>query len=570
MKDQKKVKLEEKRFLKPFFLIIALISVFLVFIYVYLIEVSFESSKSTLFEDIGIFFSESKTDAFCEELKDSLTYRCEDRFFIPTNFINGYVICDHSIQTDLKYLPSKNFYSCLKSNPPKEWKVDQAKIFEEIHRIQNPEDCNFPNSREYTKPTWLRTTDEEGFFARKKFEPERPGDLLDEKPKWNLIGWLHHGYAYNLFVMSWNAQNHWNGGVSVITGNSKYRFSDIDCGKAWSCYLSPLSRCKLENIKNESVLVYYNTASRRLVMDLTQLCKPNGYYDYYNGRCVCDKGFMPSRFDEYSGCAPYHTFDFDKIYRRRLHRDKWESDDPKIKKAVREGDDFYFSLLAPSENNPGLSRNPVQRTQSDYRDKHGFLWEHAQYLWYLHKNNPKRQFLDEYVMESGLDLNRLKPGEINAVGIHVRHGDSCHDKYQNHRVCLPLSSYMEAVKELEEVYGKYDIIFLATDDPEVIEATKPYIKEGYTFAYQKISRLIYETGDKNGVDVRIEFNSPQLVKEIVADIWALSYCNAFVGSFASSVAWVAYELMLARSGFYPPFISVDLPYAHKKNVGRFL
>jgi len=59
-------------------------------------------------------------------------------------------------------------------------------------------------------------------------------------------------------------------------------------------------------------------------------------------------------------------------------------------------------------------------------------------------------------------------------------------------------------------------------------------------------------------------------RDIATDIWALAHCDALVVSFASSVAWVAYELLIARKGHYAPFISIDLAWGDKKNVGRFL
>lgn len=579
VKSKRKLQRTSSSSFTPFLIAVTVLSVCLVGIYGYLLGICVDCDTNEYDNSIKVglidlqkrfsFRQQIDEDLVCDEYV-SVNYRCDNGFHLPTSFNGQDVLCEHDTVTDLKYLPEVNFQKCVTKYPSKEWKDDQEELFDSIKYIQNPSDCNVPNSKEYTKPTWFFSDDEKGFPSRTKRDDFRSQkDFEDENPKWNLIGWLHHGYAYNLFILAWNAGNHWSSGVSVITSYSKYRFSDMECGKSWSCYWSPLSKCELRDIKNESVLVYYETSSPRNVMSVAQLCQPNGYYDYFNGRCVCDEGFMPSRFDEYTGCAPYHSFDFENIPRRNIHRQKWESINPKTKYRVREGDDYYFSLLAPSENNPGLGRNPVHFTASELRDKYGFLWEHAQWLWYLHKDNPKTKFLDEYISDSGLDLAKVKKNEIRTVGVHVRHGDSCHDRYQNHRVCLPLSSYMEAVKELEDTYGKFDIIFLATDDPAVIADTKVYEAKGYTFAYQKISREMYETGDSNGVDVRYEFNEPQIVKEIVADIWGISHCDAFVGSFASSVAWVAYELMLARHGFYPPFISVDMPYAHKKNVGRF-
>jgi hypothetical protein len=52
-------------------------------------------------------------------------------------------------------------------------------------------------------------------------------------------------------------------------------------------------------------------------------------------------------------------------------------------------------------------------------------------------------------------------------------------------------------------------------------------------------------------------NDDGTIGEIYRDLWAMSTCGAFVGSFTSSFAWITYELMLARQRHFPPFIAVD-------------
>jgi len=481
---------------------------------------------------------------------------------LPTGFLGE---CNHDITKDLEYMPSRDYLECIEKSPPEDWKFAKNAMYHRIDKLQNPKDCSNPTKGDPTEPVWKPAVDTKGFEIRRK------GIKKEGKPKWNLLGYLHHGYGYNLFVLAWGAGNHWASDVPVLVGNSKYRFSDVKCGKHWSCLLSPLSKCTVDDVKDKSrILVYYgHHISRSLVMSYDQLCKPNGYLDEKNGRCVCDKGFMPTSKTEYSGCAPYHSFEFEKNPRRDWHRQVWEDEDPQVRAAVREGDDYYFSQIVPAETNPANTR--YMHNFSMTRRKYGFLWEHAHWLWYLHKDAPLRPELDAAIKNLGLfsseDINHKR-----TVGIHVRHGDSCHDVYQNHRKCYPLAYYMRLVKKLEDQYGPYDQIFLATDDPKVIEdATTLMIEDAqYKFVFQPIDRTIYENGDENGVDVRLEFNNPKLVRDIATDIWALAHCDALVVSFASSVAWVAYELLIARKGHYAPFISIDLAWGDKKNVGRFL
>ena len=58
--------------------------------------------------------------------------------------------------------------------------------------------------------------------------------------------------------------------------------------------------------------------------------------------------------------------------------------------------------------------------------------------------------------------------------------------------------------------------------------------------------------------------------ELYRDVWAISECGSLVASFSSSVAWIAYELQIARAGHYTPYVSVDLPWAHKRLLGHFV
>ena len=510
-----------------------------------------------------------------EKVEDVATQTCDKEFRcaqvskFPTNFSSGEAstyACGFDVYFHTEYLPDAKFYKCIQANKPKDWMKEKSQMIAKIEALQMPADCNAPESKVRNKPLWKPGLDEHGNEMRVGYGGHRPFPLPRGKPKWALLGFLNHGYAYNLYVFTWLAGNYWAQDGSVIVGNSKYRFSDVKCGKSWSCLWTPLTKCKLQDINREQVLVFHGAAaSWRDVMTLDQVCQPRGRYSMSTGRCQCEKGFLPSRNSSYRGCAPYTSLDLN-IPRIKDHVETWEKEDEKLQASIRDGDELYFAGLAPFESNPHGNANRMHDFVSPTRKKYGFIWEHAHWLWYLHRGAPKRKELDKFLQQVGLRPNSKQ----HSVGVHVRHGDSCHDIYQTHRVCLPLSAYMKGVKKLEGLYGKFDVIYLATDDPKVIKDTQLPEYKTYKFIYQGIDRTMYETDDHNGVDIREEFNEPDIVMEIARDIWALAHCSSFVGSFASSVAWVAYELSAARNGHYTPFVSVDMPFAHRKNIGRFL
>jgi hypothetical protein len=107
--------------------------------------------------------------------------------------------------------------------------------------------------------------------------------------------------------MVWNIGNHWDRGVPVMIGESRYRLGD-SCGQGWSCFLRKISStCEIKSATTSptvaaetstkakavplaSVLVY-NFRSRDTAMSLDTVCQPHGAYTH--GRCLCDVGFLP-------------------------------------------------------------------------------------------------------------------------------------------------------------------------------------------------------------------------------------------------------------------------------------
>ena len=52
------------------------------------------------------------------------------------------------------------------------------------------------------------------------------------------------------------------------------------------------------------------------------------------------------------------------------------------------------------------------------------------------------------------------------------------------------------------------------------------------------------------------------MKTMLLDLVLMSEGDVFIGGFSTNVARAAYEIMVARKGCYPPFVSVDIPWCH--------
>jgi hypothetical protein len=72
-----------------------------------------------------------------------------------------------------------------------------------------------------------------------------------------------------------------------------------------------------------------------------------------------------------------------------------------------------------------------------------------------------------------------------------------------------------------------------------------------------MDRTKYDTTLINDDNRALE--TPIVGAEAFKDVWAMSTCDIFVGSFIASMGSLAYEAMTARRGFKPPYVSVETP-----------
>ena len=86
------------------------------------------------------------------------------------------------------------------------------------------------------------------------------------------------------------------------------RFSDLACGGGWSCFLSPLSKCKVEDLdraKGEWGLVLnYHFRDEYHVVSMDHFCEPHGHYNVTHGPSRALSRYPGSYF---AGCSRYAT-----------------------------------------------------------------------------------------------------------------------------------------------------------------------------------------------------------------------------------------------------------------------
>lgn len=461
--------------------------------------------------------------------------RCSITKF-PTDF-NGK--CEFDFYKDRSYLPTRRYLECIRAHKRVEWDKDVKEMQERAFALQNPTNCSNPTYEGKSK-------------------------------RWHLVRYTSHGHGADLFIMIWSIGNHWDRGIPVMITTSTYRFSDIKCGRGWSCHLSPpsiKSNCFLDNpgLDLSKVVNYYEkSAAKAVTMD--KWCKPNGKFVPLMGRCICDKGFYPANNYESNGCLP-SNHPFFKDERKWIPRKKdYDSD----KQGYLSSLTHHWINSAPGEVYPAAnsmrgdpSSRRLPETEEEKREikddniiytpslklKYGWFWWWSQIDWILHKDAPMREeTINRIQKETNLDWN--KP----CIGLHIRRGDACNDVTAKHRKCPPFSVYLDAIKDISQRYGPITQVYLATDDAKAIKEAETE-GAGFTWHYLKFDRSKYVGQDIDGNEI---INDAATLNELYVDILATAHCDAVVGSMSSSVMWIVYGIMIGEKGFYPPFVSVDL------------
>jgi len=480
-------------------------------------HVSPQDANAPPFQD-GITMKANTSDKFALKDGEEVFYMCPGNTrsgmskYLPTDF----QVCDFDLTRHLEYLPTKKYLDAVSEHPPNSWREDENWLESHIQRLQYPEDCNSPQN--------------------------------EDSNRWHLVKLIQAGIGFNIYLFTDVVARHWESGLSVMVNmNNRWRFSDLKCGRGSSCHLKKLTSCSIEDIQPQNLVAI--THHGPPWPTLANICE-NGKYIPSKGRCLCNEGYIPHESGENDPACIEAKPDRDRI------PDEEEAMDGPLP----------WGLAAPGEVDTGGSGCPhAFPAVHKLRYKHGFFWWHAVHLNYLIRNADNYPKLEKWAVSNRLDH---KNGNT-CIAVHVRHGDACLDKYSLHRTCHDWKEYAEKIKILEERYGHQQTIFVATDDQKIIEEAKK--DKEHNVVFQEISREKYKPkGWGHTIDVRDDLNKPKVVTEFIQDVVGLGMCGMFVGTFTSSVAWIAVELQAARLGHYAPFIALDMPYAHERNVGRFL
>lgn len=166
--------------------------------------------------------------------------------------------------------------------------------------------------------------------------------------------------------------------------------------------------------------------------------------------------------------------------------------------------------------------NVVSKTivENNYYDK--YIYESAivykKYIQY----NPE---ILTYIQEA-----RTSIGFIGRVlGVHVRATDF-NNGYINHAVAIGENEYIEAAKEAFEL-GKFQKIFLATDDKKVVEDFKKEFGDRVIFCDDT-----FRSEDGNAIHFSIDsrqFHKYKLGLEVIRDMQLLAECDGLIGGYSN-------------------------------------
>jgi hypothetical protein len=130
---------------------------------------------------------------------------------------------------------------------------------------------------------------------------------------------------------------------------------------------------------------------------------------------------------------------------------------------------------------------------------------------------------------------------------------------------------VEAARVISRRYGS-KTVFLATDDAAVVATMRREYGKEFRFVHQTMNRVVlgglYERNQRDRrytLDTCHESGACDAVEDfttMMVDLALMRDCDYLVGAFSTNVARLAYELMVAKHGCYPPFISLDMPWCH--------
>eukprot|EP00928_Gymnodinium_smaydae_P071018 TRINITY_DN5470_c0_g5_i1.p1 TRINITY_DN5470_c0_g5~~TRINITY_DN5470_c0_g5_i1.p1 ORF type:complete len:464 (+),score=89.37 TRINITY_DN5470_c0_g5_i1:279-1670(+) len=188
----------------------------------------------------------------------------------------------------------------------------------------------------------------------------------------------------------------------------------------------------------------------------------------------------------------------------------------------------------------------------------GLFWWTAQQLRWLLRPAPQGQ-LDRLLAAERARLQWESQRPI--LALHVRHGDSCtpYQQFKTRRRCEGLDVYVRAIESIRG-YG-YRSIYLATDDPSVVEEAKKRLAGNFTLLLGPPSQAQDRSrGEQQSVvfdDITGRIDLGREYREVLLDILLLADADGFVGKFTSNIFRLAYALNFGLRRCAAPYVSLD-------------
>eukprot|EP00028_Trichosphaerium_sp_Am-I-7-wt_P011600 CAMPEP_0168536836 /NCGR_PEP_ID=MMETSP0405-20121227/19861_1 /TAXON_ID=498012 /ORGANISM="Trichosphaerium sp, Strain Am-I-7 wt" /LENGTH=323 /DNA_ID=CAMNT_0008565067 /DNA_START=599 /DNA_END=1568 /DNA_ORIENTATION=+ len=208
----------------------------------------------------------------------------------------------------------------------------------------------------------------------------------------------------------------------------------------------------------------------------------------------------------------------------------------------------FVSKLNTSEDKYDIFRpdSPVitKPTTKFGKTKRGLLWYYAQVLHFVWQPLPE-------VMEVVMDIRKKIKWQHPLICLHIRHGDG----YTENKL-HPIEGFINGITKLQKHFNKtkgqhVNRIFLATDDPEVIEVMKN--STSYDVIYNEEPRKNIR-GSQLVEQYKHLGHLPTI--QVIANMIMMSDCDGWVGTFRSNFAKLPFLLSYAKYGYVMPHHSV--------------
>eukprot|EP00747_Dinoflagellata_sp_TGD_P157842 gnl/TRDRNA2_/TRDRNA2_177776_c2_seq14.p1 gnl/TRDRNA2_/TRDRNA2_177776_c2~~gnl/TRDRNA2_/TRDRNA2_177776_c2_seq14.p1 ORF type:complete len:267 (-),score=18.24 gnl/TRDRNA2_/TRDRNA2_177776_c2_seq14:343-1143(-) len=234
---------------------------------------------------------------------------------------------------------------------------------------------------------------------------------------------------------------------------------------------------------------------------------------------------------------------------------------------------FFRTLDKPGMNFEKVGYNQTMMVPDEFKDKGLFWWTSQVWTYLLRPDRGLRAQL------AGLKEHLNWEAHRPILGMHVRHGDSCHKAFSKDRDCFPFETFMSKAREFAMLYG-YKSIYLATDDADVWDQAANYSEFHFLHApANRAQRRNTMEQDDKGMWVSsvkaMYFEAGAVAKEareVLLDVHMLADTDGFIGQFTSSMARLAYSLSFGRRGCAIPLASLDSLWCNDflQDIGKFL